>query len=623
MLSFLSPIRLRQNSTDIDSKYYPELDAQDGLGKTDSTNESGLRYVMNSLKQKGRKLDYYVCLTSDITRNNVLRNDVDGNPETHLDYFKKRTTKILEKYYPGQAKKIEDFLIDVPYNEKAGMEDYLTSVLMVINEIRNLQKNDEYDDIVIHLDLTGGPRDANMLLLIITRMFAYDKSVIVRNVVYSNILRVSSSDKVNEDQGSVQLVTDAYHLLDLVSGVAEFINFGSMASLNRYYALLNANMKSKELDDFIAAMNDFSNRVILCRYRELKRSLVRLQETIGEFENRVEALKDNDPLDAEDAKDRNKYLSVVEQLMFGFLAGFKKKYELLFNCNPNDTKYDLKLIRWCYENNYLQQGMTIITERIPGYLLDKGIIRISDEERQKAREGIAEYNKNKKNHPVEANNDIEFSYWYLTNSVSGITIDINSFKTKAGTAIKECFTAMRKKRPFVEMVSYELDKFERKFNCDGKYNRDVIIKNLEQFASFISTIQLNETVPMNEEIYIDKVLRSVIPDYSEMQLTDILKRVSEDKTLQMFELTGGCFEEKYLKKYSGDYFEKMIKVEYGQIQSDYDSDLLLKALLLYYEIKEERNAANHAHDKEEKITLEELKNKIYTLIVELESIENE
>ena len=38
--------------------------------------------------------------------------------------------------------------------------------------------------------------------------------------------------------------------------------------------------------------------------------------------------------------------------------------------------------------------------------------------------------------------------------------------------------------------------------------------------------------------------------------------------------------------------------------------MTLKALLLYFEIKEERNAVNHAHNKNEKITFEQLKVKI-------------
>ena len=146
---------------------------------------------MNSLSENGEKLDYYVCLTSETTRNDVLRINSDGYGETHLLCFKNRVASILAKYHPNHDKVVEDFIIDVPYNEKAGIEDYLTSVLMVINEIRLLQKEDYNQKIVLHLDLTGGPRDANMLLLIITRMFAYDKNVIVKNVVYSNLLRKS------------------------------------------------------------------------------------------------------------------------------------------------------------------------------------------------------------------------------------------------------------------------------------------------------------------------------------------------------------------------------------------------------------------------------------------------
>ena len=622
MLSFLSPIKLQKGTIKIDSKYYPELDEQDGFGNTESTNESGLRFVMNSLSENGEKLDYYVCLTSETTRNDVLRINSDGYGETHLLCFKHRVARILAKYHPNHDKVVEDFIIDVPYNEKAGIEDYLTSVLMVINEIRLLQKEDFNQKIVLHLDLTGGPRDANMLLLIITRMFAYDKNVIVKNVVYSNLLRKSNDLGEIEEIGLVQMVTDAYHLLDLVSGVAEFINFGSMASLNRYYDSLNENMKSKELNDFIDAMNDFSNKVILCRFGELKKSVVRLKESICVFENRVELLKDNEPACEEDSQDRTRFLSVIEQLMFGFLNGFKEKYELLFNCNPNDTEYDLRLIRWCYENNYLQQCMTLITERIPLYLFDKHIIDINDEERKNAVDGIKKYNEVKGNHSVNKNSLFEFAYWYMNNSVTGKLTNTSAFKKKSKVVFQEFFKNIRKKLDN-DSLPEKLDKYAADYYCQEKYNRDEIIANLRQFEGLLKNVQLHETVPKDESVYLSNALRKVIPDYDELLLTNILKRLESDNTLDLFDLIGGKFDERFIKFYPGQYYEKMVRLIFGEIISEYDIDSVLDVMLLYYKIKDERNAVNHAHDKEEKITLDQLKEMIRTLINGLENLTSE
>ena len=48
----------------------------------------------------------------------------------------------------------------------------------------------------------------------------------------------------------------------------------------------------------------------------------------------------------------------------------------------------------------------------------------------------------------------------------------------------------------------------------------------------------------------------------------------------------------------------------GWIDIVHGKERTLKALLLYFEIKEERNAVNHAHNKNEKITFEQLKVKI-------------
>ncbi len=72
LLAFLSPVQLKYG--DIAAKEYTEL-IDDGLGKTLTTNESGLRFVMKSLRQSNDKLDYYICLVSKMVHDSIIKSD--------------------------------------------------------------------------------------------------------------------------------------------------------------------------------------------------------------------------------------------------------------------------------------------------------------------------------------------------------------------------------------------------------------------------------------------------------------------------------------------------------------------------------------------------------------------
>ncbi len=72
LLAFLSPVQLKDG--DIAAKEYTEL-FDDGLGKTLTTNESGLRFVMKFLRQSDEKLDYYICLVSKMVHDSIIKSD--------------------------------------------------------------------------------------------------------------------------------------------------------------------------------------------------------------------------------------------------------------------------------------------------------------------------------------------------------------------------------------------------------------------------------------------------------------------------------------------------------------------------------------------------------------------
>ncbi|MBR6887519.1 MAG: hypothetical protein IKN16_03640, partial [Selenomonadaceae bacterium] len=84
------------------------------------------------------------------------------------------------------------------------------------------------------------------------------------------------------------------------------------------------------------------------------------------IKNLHDAVKDFEPTD-----------DVEDVLMATFISLIRKDYaDLIFS----REKDDLRVIRWCLDNDYLQQALILYTERIPEYLGERGVIILDAEQ---------------------------------------------------------------------------------------------------------------------------------------------------------------------------------------------------------------------------------------------------
>lgn len=216
MISFLSPLRENKKKKEghILTQLYEEL-LCDGLGETHSTNESGLRFILQQLNGAGQKLNHYLCFTT-----NMVRDDKEDflQGRTHYEYFKDRMQKIFDSCCGEYGIRAENVLKSIHYPEAHAEDMSLYPITEAVNFVRRIKKEHGSCRICIYLDLTGGPRDANMLLLILSRMLEYDEGIKICEVIYSAL---------DKDKGKVRIITRAFNLLDLVAGMSEFVNFGA------------------------------------------------------------------------------------------------------------------------------------------------------------------------------------------------------------------------------------------------------------------------------------------------------------------------------------------------------------------------------------------------------------
>lgn len=203
-------------------------------------------------------------------------------------------------------------LCDIAYDET---QDFSRTVLPELTH--RVTPKDE-----IFLETTGGMRDAAMYLLLVSRALSYI-GVHTAAAVYSNF-----------STGKVEDVSHLVDLFDLVGGMQEMANFGSVATLRDYYG--RRRIREPEIEKLLKAMEGLSEDITICRPS--------LQGRIEQFNAAMEqAEHTQDPL--------------LQALLPAFRAKFGKKLNI-----PG-------VIKWCMGNGMVQQALIIYSELMPNYLL--------------------------------------------------------------------------------------------------------------------------------------------------------------------------------------------------------------------------------------------------------------
>ena len=195
--------------------------------------------------------------------------------------------------------------------------------------------------------------------------------------------------------------------------------------------------------------------------------------------------------------------------------------------------------------------------------------------------------------------------------------ELGTFKSKLEEILREYFVTVRKRKDMVGGFEDKLDKLENNYNCTGIYNREELYQNMLAFQKYFNTNMNGQTVITEADCVIVKNFRQ-FPEFATMKLTDFIKRYDSNQITSpngkgIFEICGGHFNENYFDV-PGNFANIRDKLRKGILETRYDKQKLTSLIRLYYEIKKERNAVNHAHDKKETITLSELRSKIKMLV---------
>lgn len=347
LIFFLSKYKFEPKECHYKSKY--DGGNNEIYGK--QTPDAPTKYFLNYLTEKGKKIDDILCITSkDTNERKKNRNKPDKEYESAFENYKRVLNEFCEKKKIEIPKLIK---LNFDYNFEKGEsidEDdrYRNLFKSIVDEI---SEND-----TVYIDYTSGIRDTSLLIILMIRYLEYT-GIKCGGMIYSYF------DNDDKENNKIIDIKSTYDLFELLNGVNEFTSFGKSKTLSNYYNNIWKDKEEyKEISELIETMNDFSDMMSLCMVEDIDEIMKKLNQKIIEAE-----------------KIKNKINSNENQLMnymfFNLIKEIKKKFYLE---DGEEITY-INLIRWCLDNDLIQQALTLYVEKMPEYYFNSNFFNINDE----------------------------------------------------------------------------------------------------------------------------------------------------------------------------------------------------------------------------------------------------
>ncbi len=262
----------------------------------------------------------------------------------------------------------------------------------------------------VSIDLTGGRRDAVILLMLTAQLFKMQTTeTSIDNIVYASF-----------DDKKIYKQNTTFDLMDLANALDTFLNYGRADQLLSFFK--NQKYITTETKDLCSKIEAFSNALTLCQVNSIDEKVqdvysaiydaeVSLRDKITKHELIQTALADLDK-----SEERNRNISVnnvldkiveedvsinidtssQETLRSGLNEILQNDYtlvrcELLLSSlipifkeefipqSDNKDKLIINLIKWCVNHQMIQQALCIYRERISECLLHRGFFNATDQ----------------------------------------------------------------------------------------------------------------------------------------------------------------------------------------------------------------------------------------------------
>ena len=354
LILFLSPYKPYGRECIYKSKYDGTKYEIKGI----QTPDAPTKYFINYLDEMGEEIDTILCITSKKANNKVDDKIYDSAFE---DY-----EKMLNNFCYERGVKVPelmklnfdyDFENNVPIKDSDIYRDLFENIVKKLS--RNKSSKDDKIEDVIYIDYTSGIRDTSLLIILMIRYLEYT-GIKCGGMIYSYY------DNDDQTKNKIIDIKSTYDLFELLDGVNEFTSFGKSKSLSNYYNNIwnEKGENYKEISELIDVMDKFSETMSLCIVEDIDQIIYELNEKISAVKelNNKKDLSDN----------QNK-------LMVYMFLNLIKEIEKKFYLDEGEEITYINLIKWCLDNDLIQQALTLYVEKMPEYYEECGFFNKDDE----------------------------------------------------------------------------------------------------------------------------------------------------------------------------------------------------------------------------------------------------
>lgn len=227
-----------------------------------------------------------------------------------------------------------------------------------ISEIVNTINKTDADKINLYLDVQGGFRTSiyvrNAALSILNNQ--YQNKIDIKETVVTDFKRLplDRENKIVDE-------TQRYRILDLVSGMNAFIQYGKADMIKKYCEDMNIKVaterdydRSRPVSKLVKNMVDIDDAISLCDMTGFTRAV-----------QRMSALFKDIGIPSEPSTNR------VENIFNILTEGIQKDYGALLSRSEVDY---VELIAWCARKDFIQQALTVIESNMPEFYIKKNIL---------------------------------------------------------------------------------------------------------------------------------------------------------------------------------------------------------------------------------------------------------
>lgn len=276
---------------------------------------------------------------------NNLRTYRENREYEYAKYLIYQKLEVNERICPIEVKDISVRFISEQIEN--GNEDE-----MIVDNISGIIRalHGSHDEIInLYIDMQGGNRTSNYVrnaaLSVLSNQ--YPSKVHIKEIVATNFnsITLGASEIVNE--------TKRYGILDLVSGMNAFIQYGKADMLQLYCNKMCIEVNSP-VGKLVQYMVKIDEAISLCDVNALTDTIKKLKVFF----------------DSREVIERG----YVENIFSVLQDGIKNDYgKLITELDGNEVNY-LELISWCVKKGFIQQALTLIEDKMPTLYFAKGLL---------------------------------------------------------------------------------------------------------------------------------------------------------------------------------------------------------------------------------------------------------